>query len=550
MKRKFPFPPWAALLLLGLLAGSPLLSAHRVIGGYDVTHHLWRAVSAEQLLRAGHWLLRWSPLLARGYGYPLFVFQGPLSAMLVALLHLAHLPWVVSFNGVILLGLLASGITCYLAARELWGTAGAWGAAVLYLFAPYHLYVVYYRASLSETVAWLFAPLVLWGMLRWDRGARYGLAVEAGSLVGLTLAHPVSLYLFAPLFVLGALGTRHVRRSLVGLTLAVLGASFVWLPGLMERAHVQLFRATMGWVFRYEYNFLPWEQLLALPRRADPRLLNDWPARGVGLWLLLGAAAGLATWRTRAPAERRWLWLLAVAGGGTLWLATAASRMLWDALPLLAAFQFPWRFQEPAVLSLAMLAGAAWAWLDARPRSGWMLGGATAVVVLAAWGWLYPPRAEPPAPLTPAGALRWERQFDVIGTTAGGELLPLAVKSLPPWDDPVPQAVLQGQTPPRFDESRLPPGSQLLARRETLLGGQVTLAATAPFLGRWRVFAFPCWQVRVDGRPVSPMTEAQTGVLRFPVPAGRHTVTVRCGESAAWRTADALALLALSLIHI
>ncbi len=539
--------PLLALLLLGLLAGGRLLSARWVSGGYDVTHHIWRAVSAEQLLLAGRLWPRWSPLLARGYGYPLFVFQGSLSAQLVAVLHLIGFPWVVSLNGIYLLGLLASGVTCYWAARELWGRAGGWGAAVLYLFAPYHLYVVYYRASLSETVAWLFAPPVLWGMMRWDRGERRGLWLGVASLVGLTMAHPVSLYLFAPLFVLAALGTRHVGRSFALLALGGAAGSFVWVPGLLERAHVQLFRATMGWVFRYEFNFLPLEQVLSLPRRADPRLLNDWPARGVGVWLLLGAVGGLATWRTRSRAERRWLLLLAAAGGGFLWLATETSRPLWDAVPLLAAFQFPWRFQAPAVLALAMVSGAGLAWLNEHSRHGWAMFLAVAAAVIGVYGWLYPPQATLPAPLTPAGALNWERRFDIIGTTAGGELLPVGVKELPPWDDSVPQAVLHGQSPRRFDEQVLPSGSRIVSEQEDLLGGQVELVATAPFTARWRVFAFPCWQVQVDGQPVAVVTESQTGVLRFSVPAGRHTIAVRCGEAPAWRWADVLSLLAAGL---
>ena len=284
--------PWIALALMGLIAGAPLLSTTHVTGGYDTSFHLWRAVQAERLLRHGRLWSRWAPDMARGFGYPLFVFQGQLSAQIAAVGHLIGLDWTTALNATYLLGLIGSAWAVFppgasALGRRMPGALGGWGAAALFLFVPYHLYVVYFRGSLAETVAWIFPPLVLWGVTRWvggEKRALSGLIVGVGAMAALAMTHPVSLYLFAPLFVLWAgaeaLGEAQAQdraglwRALgrAGLLLglgAALGA-FAWLPGLIERGYVQLGRATGPWVFDYRENFLPLSHLLACPVRPIP----------------------------------------------------------------------------------------------------------------------------------------------------------------------------------------------------------------------------------------------------------------------------------------
>ncbi|RMF38171.1 MAG: hypothetical protein D6759_01365, partial [Chloroflexi bacterium] len=188
------------LLLLALPALQPLLSRNLTCG-YDNVFHLWRAVEVGALLRQGVLFSRWAPHMAHGYGYPLFLFQAPLSALLAAGLNLVGLPWPLALNATYGLGLLLSGLTLGLLAREMWGESGGWVAVVAFLYAPFHAYVAFYRASLSETLAWGFPPLVLWGLRRWQRwGERRGLAAAVLGLVALMLTHDVSAYAFFPLF--------------------------------------------------------------------------------------------------------------------------------------------------------------------------------------------------------------------------------------------------------------------------------------------------------------------------------------------------------------
>ncbi len=568
--------PWIALALLGLIAGAPLLSATHVTGGYDTSFHLWRAVQAERLLRHGRLWSRWAPDMARGFGYPLFVFQGQLSAQIAAVGHLIGLNWTTALNATYLLGLIGSAWAVFLLARALWGSdLAGWGAAALFLFVPYHLYVVYYRGSLAETVAWIFPPLVLWGVTRWvggEKRALSGLIVGVGAMAALAMTHPVSLYLFAPLFVLWAgaeaVGQAQERESLwrapgraallLGLG-AALGA-FAWLPGLIERGYVQLGRATGPWVFDYRENFLPLSHLLALPRAADPRLINDWPARGVGALFVVAALLGWATWPLHPRRGRIRLMALGASALGSLWLSTSLSRPLWEALPILAAFQFPWRFLAPATLALVLLIGGGLRalcrsdlWPQGPMAGGWYSDVAgrwavlavIAVLAVAHWGWLYPPLGQLPAPADVAGMIQWERATDTIGTTAGNELAPRWMQRLPDWDHPAPAALRAGDMPARLDASVLPAGAQIQEASYELMSGAATITMPEAFRARWFVHYYPGWRVEIDGARVVAGPDPVTGWLAFDVPAGAHTVKVAFGETFSRIAADALSALAL-----
>ncbi len=570
--------PWVTLALVGLIAGAPLLSATQVPGGFDTGFHFWRAVEAERLLRAGIFVPRWAPDMAWGYGYPLFVFQGALSAQLAALLHLVGLAWPLALNGAYLVGLVGSALTLFLLARDLWGEAAGWGAAAASLFVPYHLYVTYYRGSLSESLAWLFPPLVLWGVTRWIAGQRRGLLVGVLALVGLALTHPVSVYLFAPLLGVWALAEAAgadagQRKAALGRALALLalgaGASaFAWGPGLVERGAVQLERATSAWVFSYRENFLPLEQFLAWPRSADPKLLNDWPARGLGGLFILAALAAWLTWRRLDRRGRARLIALTAMMVGCGLLALPVTQPLWDALPLLATFQFPWRFLAPAALAMSLLIGGFPAIEIAgcygkcvETHSPTRFNGfrltagrfnapllAAGLLAMAHWGWLYPPRGGLPGEASPAGMIAWERATDTIGTTASRELLPRWVKQTPAPENALTAALLAGTPPAYLDESALPDGARVLTATYGLQSAVIELDTPGAFRARYLAFYYPGWRARVDGKPVEVTPEPETGLVTFPVPAGAHRLEVRFGETAARLALDAVSVVSVAAV--
>ncbi|WP_420640723.1 6-pyruvoyl-tetrahydropterin synthase-related protein [Candidatus Leptofilum sp.] len=563
-QRPFPRRQTPFFLFLITLLAIPVLQplfSRQISCGFDTTFHLWRAVQVSALLEEGILFSRWAPQMAHGYGYPLFMFQSPFSAQLTAVFHQVGLSWPIALNLVYGLSIVTSGWTMWWLARTFWGNWGGLVAAVAYLYAPFHAYVAFYRASLSETVAWSLLPLVLWGLYRWQRDkSGWGLVTAVFSFILLIYTHDVTAYAFLPLFVgwIGLWGWVDGRswqmlvRGVLGLLLGIGGTAFFWLPAIVERSAIQFGRANSAWPFLYVNNFLPLEQLFALPRNADPSLLNDWPPRGLGILLLIVALAGAGlAWR-RAKASRWLVGFLLLGLAGYLFLTVQASEFLWTAVPQLAAFQFPWRFLAPASFLAAFLCGgvvypqisqinADLSFSPPRLRASALTLLVVVTLSVGHWGWLYPDVCDAPDDLTVAGMVAWEQATQTLGSTASGELLPRAVEIVPPPSNPPAWQA-------RLDPTTLPTEANILSINHQPLATQIELETAVPFTATLRIFNFPGWQVTINDESVPITPSDPEGWITFPVPNGRATIQATFRETPLRLVADAASLLSLILL--
>ena len=170
--------------------------------------HFFRLVEFDQILRSGVLYPRWAPDFVFGLGYPVFNFYPSGSLYLAELFRYGFgLGYLDAAKWTFAIGLLGSGVTMYLLARELLPERTAWAlgavlAAVAYVYAPYHLADLYVRGALSEATAYLFLPLVFWADLRLarTRHLRYLLA-GAVALALLIYTHHLTAFLFLPYYI-------------------------------------------------------------------------------------------------------------------------------------------------------------------------------------------------------------------------------------------------------------------------------------------------------------------------------------------------------------
>ena len=76
----------------------------------------------------------------------------------------------------------------------------------------------------------------------------------------------------------------------------------------------------------------------------------------------------------------------------------------------------------------------------------------------------------------------------------------------------------------------------------------LTADVSRPEQLRLRLFNYPAWKVKVNGRVVESTTQAGTGEILFPVPAGTNAVEVTFVETPDRLTGGILSLLALCLV--
>jgi len=558
-KRDFNIWLWLTPLLLALPAIQPFLRNELTVG-YDNVLHLWRSLEADQMLTHGILYTRWFPNMVFGLGYPMLLFNPPLSALLAALFHRLGLDWPLAINGVFAVGTLLSGWTTWLWVRDLRRTAprvereiAALVAGLVMVTLPFHAYVNYHRASMSEALAWAFPPLILWGLGRWQRDAeRRGLWAAAGGLAAMLLTHDAFAYLTLPLLAawvaVNALDARTWRTAWRGIWALGLGigvAAFFWLPSILERGNVQFERVLS---YRYSASFVSLTTLLEPPRAFDTSLLNPWLPKGIGLLPALCMLLALPVLVSVRRKEGFWrLLILWIATLGYVWLATPAAAWFWKLVPQLAFLHFPWRFLSPAAVGVATLAGIGCGWLAQR----WPPAGPLALVALSlgALGWLYPPHTALPQPATLAGMLDYEHQTGWLGGTTFGELLPKTVQQLP-TTNPLEADLRAGREPVRLRPEELPAGATIHEANYGPNRARLVVESPAPFRARYWTFAYPGWRVQIDGASVPVIPSEPEGLITFDIPTGRHTLDIRFGETPLRLVADTLSALSLALLLV
>jgi hypothetical protein len=605
--RRVALGPLVVLLLCGV-AITPLLR-----GASPCTHdgglYYHYAATLKHTVKQGILFSRWLPDLAFGYGYPLFNYRGPICHYLALGLQAIGLtvPW--ALNLVYVLSILGSAVGMYLLARDLFGVKAGLVAAVAYAYAPYQFLDALLRGNMPESVAlalmpfvlWVFRRLALWGGRRWFLAA-------VGSLAALYLSHNISSLLFTPLLLAYLVMLRwvyrrggHWTRVALAFGLALGLSAFLWFPALGEKGYVQLDMARTTRNNDFHYNFLGLPEMLAPPAAVDTSLMNP-PMRihlGMvqallgGLGLILGLVltvrrmkhrdrgasreqagpgskaaygSGLGARRPRDLERAASLILSAAFAVLYLFITTPASEWIWEHVPLLSFVQFPWRLVGRAALPVALLAGASayYAMTLLQDTGAERLAShlshllpliIAVTLILSALPSTYPPQGYCPQSPHPTiqDVFAYEHRSGLVGVDPEGSYFPVWVEQRPEQSPLEGQYDSVGSWPRRFDEAALPEGAEVMEADYGPNRARVVVESPEPFQARYLSFYFPGWRARVDGERTAITPSEPQGLITFDVPAGRHTIQIRFGETPLRLVADgvsALALLALVLSTI
>jgi hypothetical protein len=533
---------WLPALLLPLLALPALwlFWLVRLPKSVDGLLHLLRVIALDYYVQHGVDFPRWVPLLARGFGYPVFNYYAPGTYYLALALQQTALTQIQAFLVATALLILGAGYGMYLMAADLLEAAPprlrSWAAllaAAAYMLSPYLLINAYIRGGYAEVGGQALLPWVFWSLrrlLRADHPVPYVLAF-ALSLGGVALSHNITLLFAAPTTLAYALFLvwrhRDVRRSawlLLGLAAAAGVSAFFWLPLIAERgflatsayetaaafigAHVWTWRTFMDWSWHFTYTS-------ATPFR-------------LGLVQALLAAAGFVLIRRR-PVEW-WFWaaILAVSLLGI----SAIALPVWLRSDILLIAQYPWRLLIIAGVPLALFVSG----IPLRFQRGWQQTAATLValglIIAANRPLLHQVAPHLPGDRTEDVAVipQFEAELGTLGTSLTGEFIPRWAESLP--FDPAPP------------EAASPVAISLEHADPYNLQMQVT--AAEPATVQFTSFYFPGWQAVLDGTAISPQPTSGRGLLSVDLPAGTHTLILKWRDTPVRLAANVLTLATLA----
>lgn len=207
-------------LLLIVLGALILVLPVLVYGPYpkadDVYEHLTFDRYFSEQFWSGDLYPRWLTGINHGLGSPSFFvfppFQAYVHSLVLPFTTLFHLD---SLTVEELLIVLTSGVCAFLWMRSLFSQRIATAMALLYMLAPYHLYVdLYRRTALGECWALAWTPLLLYLTAKIMAGRRVHVVSFAITYAVLILSHLISVLMISAIPILAALLLGREQRRL------------------------------------------------------------------------------------------------------------------------------------------------------------------------------------------------------------------------------------------------------------------------------------------------------------------------------------------------
>ncbi len=546
---------WLALVIVACVpAVLPFVKPGYFWNANDARHDAYFIFEYTRALRDGNLYPRWLPDMTFGYGYPLFNIYAPLAVQVGVLLHLLGLGVTQAVETVFALSLILSALAMYAFLRHVLGEGAASVAAVAYAYAPYHLFDMYQRAAMAESFAFVWMPLVLWGVrASVQRPSPRSIAGLGLAYAGLMLTSNLVAVTFTPLvagygLVLALIewrersdlgwGVRGILAAAIGGGLGLALSAWFWLPALLEFKYVNQSQWYGGY-YDFRQHFVYFFQLfsphwgfgISIPGPDDVISFQ------IGIVPYLLAVAGLiALFQARTSTRLEGAYFALVAVFATF-LTTEASLWLWDHVPGVAFAQFPWRYLMLTTVAVSVMVG--WGIHRGTPRST-LLPVSLIVAAVLIWGsspYLYVEVVEPLPEQGPVGLpalMRFQASEDeMTGVT-------VFAKEIPRWSG-LAEIMARGQdvrTRVEFGHVERDPALEVRSLEYHSSWERVWFRAKTP--GRRIVFnvqMYPGWTAYIYDATGTQLQQVLRwdeldvtdpyGLVTVPVPEGEHILILR-----------------------
>jgi len=408
---------------------------------------------------------RWLDGFSHGWGYPLFNYTSPLPYTIGGGLYLMGFDLHIALGICWLLALGGSGLLFFLFMRRIFGPWGALLGTTCYLFAPYHLVDIFVRTNLVESTAFVFPPMILYGLwLSLQRPLR-GILIGAVGVAMMPLTHLLSTYLigiglvlFCALYLLMLPPRQMLAFAGNAMAMALLGlggSAFFWVSAVGDLDAVRGMSAITAGSYDYKIHFVYPHQLISDfwgYGGSEGGYKRDYMSFSLGqphvvfatLTLLLLMVSAFSHWkrnksfaappvRAGAPAALRTALASLLVAVFCAFMSTGLSDPLWRVLPMVEATQFPWRFLFPAAFFLSLaIASLPILVREALPKFQWLnipfaLAASCAVVY---WHWDF---AEAGSFQTVEEKVVIKSEYVEVGAFTTNQLEFLPINARAPW---------------------------------------------------------------------------------------------------------------------
>lgn len=321
--------------------------------------HIFRLQQLDQCVHDGQIPCRYISIGGLGYGYPLFNFYSPLPYVIGEGFHLASFSFIDSTKLVFILTSFVRPIGIFLLSSIFFGTSGGLISAILFSLAPYQALNSYVRGAIAENLALSLIPFVFYFSIK-KKYLAFSFSILLLSLAhNLTLLYAIPLLFLTQIFFYRSSFFSFLKYLLLGFAMS----AFFLIPAYFEKQFTTVQTMAQGY-FNYIIHFATFNQIFLNH--------NDW-GYGASLWGPVDDMSfqlGYLQWlipllliifllfRFKSKIKHKYLIMcLFLVGLISLFLTHNKSTFIWQHLPLLPFYQFPWRFLAPAVFTFALISG-------------------------------------------------------------------------------------------------------------------------------------------------------------------------------------------------
>ena len=350
--------PYIIVLSFAFLAGFPLLKSG-LPPTHDGEYHIIRFYEFDKVLRDGNIYPRFAPDLNNKMGVPLFNYVYPLPNYAASFLHFFGVSFINAFKYQMFIASLAGGIFFYLFTKKIWGVLGGITGSVFYTFSPYHFVDIYVRGSVGEVWALAFFPAFLWSITIFikEKNIFYGL-FSSIFLALLIFSHNIlglMFFMFAIFYVAFLIFQSKDKKNLILSTLSLiligLGLSSIfWIPALLESKYVtglQIYNVKDNFPELYQLIFPSWGTGFSSSDLSNQISFQIGIANLIAVFFSFFVAVKLAFKKDR---RLYFVMFFLISFFFTLFLLLKKSIFIWEAVPFMNYFQFPWRLLSLLIL--------------------------------------------------------------------------------------------------------------------------------------------------------------------------------------------------------
>jgi hypothetical protein len=334
------------------VACGPLLLGYYPFG-HDSIIAIERSSAYVRAILEGQFPPLWASDFYYGLGSPIFLFYAPFFSVFSALVFFLVGKMTMSIIIVLIFFTAVSMFGMYKVTTKAFGNNNQIVRLSIYLLIlhPYILGNKFIRSANSEFLALSLLPFCIWGVLELSTNKRFAYWLLTLSLSFSILAHNLTgLVTLSIIIALGAIlywDDIYAKGLVIALSiLSALGLTlFFWLPAISLTHLVRVGELTSG-RFHHSKNFTPSLEALSTVYEL------------IGIFSFIIITYLLASWLASTATDifkKRILIASALGFSILIFLVTPFSRFLWDTLPLIHFFQFPWRFFGPSAIFTSLL---------------------------------------------------------------------------------------------------------------------------------------------------------------------------------------------------